>query len=100
MTTLLSASDALAATGTDLVPWIVGGAVAGIAVNAWQLYVRGVAPEALDPAAADIAATAVPFALFVVVSVVVLIVAKRRGGLPGVVSRAHPVDARQPAAKA
>ncbi|WP_456286677.1 VanZ family protein [Microbacterium sp. JZ70] len=128
---------------------LTGGA-AGIAVNAWQLSVAGVPAAQLDPAAANVAATAVPFvllaavvlvtggtvgdhavlvrweggvgpapaarvlrylagiggwqllgmlaspldALFAVASVVALVIATERGGLPGVVSRMRPMDAR------
>ncbi|WRH18652.1 LPXTG cell wall anchor domain-containing protein [Microbacterium sp. JZ37] len=39
-TTLLSASTALASTGNDLVPWIVGGAVVLVLAGAGLLVLR------------------------------------------------------------
>lgn len=45
---------------------LTGGA-AGIAVNAWQLSVAGVPAAEMDPAAANVAATAVPFVLLAAV---------------------------------
>lgn len=137
----------------DVLAVALTGAAAGIAVNAWQLYVVGIPSADMDATAANVAGSVVPLlligalvlatggtvgdhavlvrweggvepallartlryvagiggwqllgmvsspldALFVVASVVVLIAAKERGGLPGVVSRMRPVDARETA---
>lgn len=126
------------------------GAIVGVAINAWQLYVVGVPSADLDPRLAGVWASLVPLvlfavtttitgrtvgdaavmvrwtgavprplrgllryaggiggwqllglllpgwdALFAVVSVVTLLAARRRGGLPGLVAGARPVDERQ-----
>jgi Glycopeptide antibiotics resistance protein len=100
---------------STLVPFVVLGAlvlVTGGTVGDHAVLLRwegGVRPQPLARALRYLAGIggwqllaaldAEPDQLFLLVSVIALLVARRRGGLPGVVSRMRPVDARAPVAE-